>query len=300
MPSPTNSRAVSTAAPRARSPRHVQQQEEATAPREYRLTEEQKQRLEDMREERELAGTRAWTQRPYGGHTDQELIRLIATGPVDARREDRDAAAAEEAAAALLMQIEDAAAAGGTTPGRIEVAPIYALLDQADEHLSVARAEQARKTEAAKVAAAADEHLRHLALSDDKSRLALRMAGTSRKEHTQLTKQAEKDRDAGHRARFNAPASKSREAASMYRAVADDARPVVPPPAPSPVTRTRLGRLSLGPPSTFYIRRSSPDAAPRSERPPHPAPAPAIALWKRLSPGRTHWGQWVRPGLSGV
>ncbi|MGW3212851.1 hypothetical protein ACWDBC_11425 [Streptomyces parvus] len=191
VPSPANSRAVSTAAARARSPRHVQQREEEdTAPREYQLTKEQKQRLEDMGEERELAGTRAWTQRSYGGHTDQELTRLIATGPVDARLEDRDAAAAEEAAAALVQEIEDAAA-GGTTLGRIEVAPIYVLLDQADEHLALARAEEAWETEAATVAATADEHLRHLSLSDDKSRLALRMAGTSRKEHAQLKKQAE-------------------------------------------------------------------------------------------------------------
>ncbi|WP_097893571.1 hypothetical protein [Streptomyces sp. st170] len=85
-----------------------------------------------MREKRELAGTRVWTQRPYGGHTDQELTRLIATGPVDARREDRGAAAADGAAASLLQEIEDAAT-GGTTLGRIELAPIYVLLDQADE-----------------------------------------------------------------------------------------------------------------------------------------------------------------------
>ncbi|MYW35432.1 MobF family relaxase [Streptomyces sp. SID2119] len=221
VPSPTNSRAVSTAAARARSPRHVQQrEEEATAPREYQLTKEQKQRLEDMREERELAGTRAWNQRPYGGHTDQELTRLIATGPVDARREDREAAAADEAAAALLQEIEDAAA-GGTTPGRIEVAPIYVLLDQADEHLALARAEEARETEAAKVAATADEHLRHLSLSDDKSRLALRMAGTSRKEHTQLKKQAEIDRAAGHREAAEARMAAGRAAADAWKTVRD-------------------------------------------------------------------------------
>ncbi|GGZ19848.1 MobF family relaxase [Streptomyces nitrosporeus] len=220
VPSPTNSRAVSTAAARARSPQHVQQQEEATAPREYRLTEEQRQRLEDMREERELAGTRAWTQRPYGGHSDQELDRLIATGPVDARREDRDAAAADEAAAALLQEIEDAAA-GGTTPGRIEVAPIYVLLDQADEHLAVARAEQARETAAAEIASTADEHLRVLSLADDKSRLALRLAGTSRKEHKELKKQAEKDRTAGHREAAEARMAAGRAAAEAWKTVRD-------------------------------------------------------------------------------
>ncbi|WP_330321190.1 hypothetical protein OG927_31590 [Streptomyces clavifer] len=81
------------------------------------MSDEQRQRLEDMREERELAVTRAWNQRPYGGHTDQELTRLLATDPVDARREERAAAAADEAKAALLQEIEDAAAGGSTLGG---------------------------------------------------------------------------------------------------------------------------------------------------------------------------------------
>ncbi|MFJ1900407.1 MobF family relaxase [Streptomyces sp. NPDC088115] len=217
VPSPT--RTVSTTAARSRSPRHVQQRkEEATAPREYRLTDEQKQQLDEMREERELAGTRAWTQRPYGGHTDQELTRLITTGPVDALREDQNAAAAEEAKASLLQEIEDAAA-GGTTPGQIEVAPIYAVLDQAAEHLGVARSEQARETAAAEVAAAADEHLRVLALSDDKSRLALRLAGTSLKEHKELKTQAEADRAAGWRESADARMAAGRAAADAWKAV---------------------------------------------------------------------------------
>ncbi|MFJ2093869.1 hypothetical protein ACIOEW_32085 [Streptomyces sp. NPDC087901] len=55
--------------------------------------------------------------------------------------------------------------------------PIHPLLDLADAQLTVARAKQARETQAAKVAAAADEALRHLALSDGKSRLALYAGG---------------------------------------------------------------------------------------------------------------------------
>ncbi|MEW2553685.1 MobF family relaxase [Streptomyces zhihengii] len=219
VPSPTHNRAVSSAAARARSPQHVRQRgEEATAPREYRLTGEQQQCLEDMREERELAGTRAWNQRPYGGHTDQELTRLITTGPGDARRCEQDAADAEDAKTALLKEIEDATAAG-TSRGEIEVAPFYVLLDQADEHLAAARIEQARERAAAEVAAAADEHLRHLALSDGKSRLALRMAGTSRKEHRELTRQAEADRAAGHREAADARAAAGQAAAAAWTVV---------------------------------------------------------------------------------
>ncbi|MGW5181582.1 hypothetical protein ACWEQB_04955 [Streptomyces cyaneofuscatus] len=78
--------------------------------------------------------------------------------------------------------------AAGTTPG--QVVPIYVVLDQTDEHLTVARAEQAWGPATSEIAATADEYLRILAAADSKSRLALQMAGTSRKEHTQLTKQA--------------------------------------------------------------------------------------------------------------
>ncbi|MFH9203186.1 MobF family relaxase [Streptomyces anulatus] len=220
VPTPTHPREVNTAAARSRSPRHDLRQEEATAPRprEYRLTDEQKQRLDDMREERELAGTRAWTERPYGGHTDQELTRLIATGPVTARQWDRDAATADEAKASLLQEIADATAAG-TSRGQIEVAPIYALLDRADEHLAVARAEQTREQAAAQVAATADEHLRVLAAADSKSRIALRLAGTSRKEHTQLTKQAETDRTAARREAADARSAAGRAAADAWKTV---------------------------------------------------------------------------------
>ncbi|OKJ46835.1 MobF family relaxase [Streptomyces sp. CB02115] len=218
VPSPTQTRVVDTAAARARSPRHDLRQEEATAPREYRLSDEQKQRLEDMREERELAGTRAWTERPYGGHTDQELTRLIATGPVDARQWDRDAAAADDAKASLLEKIAEATAAG-TSRGQVEVAPLYALLDRADEHLAVARAEQARETAAAEVAATADEHLRVLSAADSKSRLALRLAGTSRKEHAQLKTQAETDRTAARREAADARGAAGRAAADAWATV---------------------------------------------------------------------------------
>uniref|UniRef100_A0A8D3WQ82 Uncharacterized protein n=2 Tax=Streptomyces TaxID=1883 RepID=A0A8D3WQ82_STRFA len=145
MPSPTRTHAVRASAARARSTTvHDQRQRAAQPQREYRLTDAQKQRLADMQEERELAGVRAWNRRPYGDRTDQELTRLIANGPVDARREDRAAAAAEESERALLQEIAEAEA-GGTSLGQIEVAPIYVLLDQADEHLAAARVEQARE-----------------------------------------------------------------------------------------------------------------------------------------------------------
>ncbi|MFD8799927.1 MobF family relaxase [Streptomyces atroolivaceus] len=216
-PSPTRTQAVRAGAARARSSTvHDQRRREAQRQKsEYRLTDEQKQRLADMQEERELAGVRAWNRRPYGDRTDQELSRLIATGPVDARREDEVAAEAEATERALQEQIA-ADKARGETRGRREVAPIYPLLDCADEQLALARTEQARETAMAVHAAKADEHLRVLAAADGKGRIALRMAGTSRKEHRQLTQEATEQRAAGRREASDAGVAASRAAEAAW------------------------------------------------------------------------------------
>ncbi|MFF8619115.1 MobF family relaxase [Streptomyces sp. NPDC015350] len=216
VPAPARTRAVDSRAARARSAtRHHQPRQDEFQEREHRLTDQQKQQLADMKEERELAGVRAWNRRPYGDRSDQELTRLIATGPVEARREDKAAAEAEETAQALLARI-DADRAQGQSRGRREAEPIYALLDSADEHLSLARAEQAQERAAAEQAAQADEHLRHLALSEGKSRLALRLAGTSLKEHKQLTEEATQKRAAGWVAAADARTAASRAAEAAW------------------------------------------------------------------------------------
>ncbi|MFG2600685.1 hypothetical protein [Streptomyces sp. NPDC048462] len=183
--------------------------------------------------------------RPYGGHTNQELTRLITTGPVDALREDQDAAAAEEAKATLLQEIADATAAG-TSRGQIEVAPIYLLLDRADEHLAVAFTEQAREKAAAGVAAAADEHLRVLSAADDKGRLALRMAGTSHKEHRQLSKQAKERRAGGWQEAADARVAASRAAEAAWKAVRDSPHATVlgATPYTAPDVDTLAARLT--------------------------------------------------------
>ncbi|MGP3749891.1 MobF family relaxase [Streptomyces sp. IBSNAI001] len=218
VPSPPRTHAVRASAARARSTNvHDPRQREAQ-PREYRLTDEQKQRLADMQEERELAGVQAWNRRPYGDRTDQELTRLIANGPVDARREEKAAAEAEAAERALQEQIA-ADQARGETRGQREVAPIYPLLDRADEQLAIARSEQARETAMAVHAAKADEHLRVLAAADGKGRIALRMAGTSRKEHRQLTQEATEQRAAGWREAADARAAVSRAAEAAWEIV---------------------------------------------------------------------------------
>ncbi|MFJ8982907.1 MobF family relaxase [Streptomyces sp. NPDC102282] len=219
VPSPTRAHAVRASAARARSTTvHDQRQREAQPLREYRLTDEQKQRLADMQEERELAGVRAWNRRPYGDRTDQELTKLIANGPVDARRQDKAAFEAEATERALQEQIA-ADRARGETRGRREVAPIYQLLDRADEQLVIARTEQARETAMAVHAAKADEHLRILAAAEGKGRIALRMAGTSRKEHKQLTLEATEQRAAGWREAADARVAASRAAEAAWEIV---------------------------------------------------------------------------------
>ncbi|MGX1956070.1 MobF family relaxase, partial [Streptomyces anulatus] len=65
----------------------------------------------------------------------------------------------------------------------------------------------------------ADEHLRVLAAADSKSRIALRLAGTSRKEHTQLKTQAETDRTAARREAADARGAAGRAAADAWATV---------------------------------------------------------------------------------
>ncbi|MFJ9683633.1 AAA family ATPase [Streptomyces sp. NPDC101194] len=215
---PSQARTVDRRAALARSVSttiHGQRQRATLPEREYRLTDEQKQRLADMKEEQELARVSPWNRRPYGDRSDQELTRLIAVSPVEARREDKTAAVAEETERALLEQLA-ADHARGETRGRREATPIYLLLDAADAQLVLVRAEQARETAAAVHAATADEHLRQLAAADGKGRIALRLAGTSRKEHRQLKQQATEQRAAGWREAADARVAASRAAEATW------------------------------------------------------------------------------------
>ncbi|RST24949.1 hypothetical protein EF908_02305 [Streptomyces sp. WAC04770] len=213
--SPVDRRAAVARSRSTTVPRH---REEATTPQ-HRLSKEQKERLAEMQEERERAGVQPWNTRPYGGASPRQLAQLVAVER-DIEPEERAAADADVAARALSEQLA-ADRAAGTSRGHRETAPIYLVLDQADEHLAAARTAQAREKAAAEAAATADEHLRILALSDDKSRLALRMAGTSRKEHTELKKQAQADRTAARVEAADARMDASRAADAAWSVVRD-------------------------------------------------------------------------------
>ncbi|MFB8023947.1 MobF family relaxase [Streptomyces rubiginosohelvolus] len=219
-------------------------QEEATTAPSYRLSEEQKRRLVEMQEEREAAGVQPWNTRPYGGASNRLLAQLVAAER-DIEVEERAAAEAEAAARALAVRL-DADRETGESRGVREMAPAYVVLDKADEHLADARAAQAREKAAAQVAANADEHLRVLSLSDDKGRLALRMAGTSRKEHKELKRQAETDRAAGRREAADARMDADRAAHRAWTTVRASpfAGPLKATPYQTPDVDTLAARLT--------------------------------------------------------
>ncbi|MFE7579417.1 hypothetical protein ACFU5Z_32175 [Streptomyces sp. NPDC057521] len=197
-----------------------------------------------MKDERERAGIQPWTARPYGGASNRQLAQLVATER-EIEVEERAAAAADAAARALAARLK-ADQETGQSRGHRETAPIYVLLDQTDEHLVAARAAQAREAAAAKVAAAADEHLRVLAQSEDKGRLALRLAGTSRKEHRELTQQAKADRATGWGEAADARRDASHAAEAAWSAVRDSpyASPLKATPHQAPDVDTLAARLT--------------------------------------------------------
>ncbi|MFF4249396.1 hypothetical protein ACFYY2_33760 [Streptomyces sp. NPDC001822] len=171
--------------------------------------------LAEVVEESVRAGVQPWNQRPYGSRTDQDLARLVAAAPAAALREEQAAAEAAETERALLERITSDRARGESR-GRRETTPLHPLLDLAEEQLRLARAAQARETAAAAHAANADEHLRQLAAADGKGRIALRLAGTSRREHRQLTQQATGQRAAAWREAAEARIAASRAAEAAW------------------------------------------------------------------------------------
>ncbi|MEV0011082.1 MobF family relaxase [Streptomyces sp. NPDC047973] len=171
--------------------------------------------LAGLVEESERAGIQLWNQRPYGSRTDQDLARLVAAAPAAALREERAAAEAAETERALMERIASDQARGESR-GRRETSFLHPLLDRAEEQLRLARAAQARETAAAARAAKADELLRQLATADGKGRIALRLAGTSRREHRQLTQQATEQRADGWREASEARIAASRAAEAAW------------------------------------------------------------------------------------
>ncbi|MDQ0964566.1 conjugative relaxase-like TrwC/TraI family protein [Streptomyces sp. B4I13] len=169
--------------PAAEVVQHDQAQDDARRQEEPRLTDEQLAKLQLLKEERAVP---AWTTRPYGDVTDRKLDREIAEN--DKLAEDlEDLARADEVAARALAEQLERAAAAGQTRGQAYAAEAGLLLDQADELVATAREELAIAAVMKKAAEERTEWLAKIEKADEKSRIALRLARTSRKEQRELT-----------------------------------------------------------------------------------------------------------------
>ncbi|MFJ3184429.1 MobF family relaxase [Streptomyces sp. NPDC086796] len=172
---------------------HDQAQGEAQREQEeMQLSEEQLGRLQLMREERAVP---SWSTRPFGDVTDRELNRLVRVNDqyaeecdLEARREDVAARAIEERLAREK--------ASGQTRGQNYAADAVELLDQAEKLLVTVHRELDTAATQKQTAEERSNWLAELSKSDDKSRLALRLALTSRKEQNKLKEQVTAERAA--------------------------------------------------------------------------------------------------------
>ncbi|MFE1455901.1 MobF family relaxase [Streptomyces sp. NPDC058735] len=167
---------------------------------------QEQSRLDEGKAERLLArlkaggaGERAvpsWRTRVYGTLSPQELNHRIAEGDRLAAHGEAEAAMAETTARELAARLDQQAAAGRPTRGQRFAAEAGQILDEAETHLAAAR--EYERTAAAAAVHAEDRtgRLARLAESEGKSRLALRLAGTSLKEHRELTQRLTAERAA--------------------------------------------------------------------------------------------------------
>ncbi|MEH0467204.1 MobF family relaxase [Streptomyces acidiscabies] len=169
--------------PAAEVVQHDQEQGETRRQEQLRLTDEQLDRLRVLKEERSVP---AWKTRPFGDVTDRKLNIAIAENDRLAESLD-DLAREDEVAARALAEQIDRAAAAGQTRGQAYVAEAGLLLDQADALVATARTELATAAEMKRAADERTEWLATIKKTSEKSRIALRLALTSRKEQQELT-----------------------------------------------------------------------------------------------------------------
>ncbi|GAA1376634.1 MobF family relaxase [Streptomyces beijiangensis] len=153
------------------------------------LTEDQQRRLreavsgfgDERQEQRPEPEFDHWRQREYGRIASPKLPPLIAEWTEQAHR-------AERLAADLTRQAETARErlAAPVTPGQERAQQVSEVLDHADQLAATAATEQANRHRAYTAMHSADDIRRQLEEAKNKSRMALRMAGTSRKETLQL------------------------------------------------------------------------------------------------------------------
>ncbi|TJZ41213.1 hypothetical protein FCH28_37655 [Streptomyces piniterrae] len=197
-------RAANAKSTTIRRPSQRKQAQDEAHQEEPRLTDEHRKKLRLMKEEREVE---PWTSRPFGNLTDPELGTEITESLRRARSADELAERTEEERRTLAERLEHEAAAG-QTQGQAYAADAGLLLDQATELLTTVHRELDTAAAQKSTAEARSDWLGELAKADDKSWLALRLAGTSRKEHRELTQRYVAEREAAwtERSRANTAA----------------------------------------------------------------------------------------------
>ncbi|MFH9575684.1 MobF family relaxase [Streptomyces sp. NPDC017454] len=170
-------------------------EDEAQLQEQARLDEEKAQqllaRLKAGTEERAVP---PWQTRPYGTLSPQELNHRIAEGDRLADDAEAEAAEAETTARELAARLDQEQATGRPTRGQRFAAEAGQIFDQAKTHLAPAREYEATAATAADHAEERSSQLAKLAESEGKSRIALRLAGTSLKEQRKLTQRLTAER----------------------------------------------------------------------------------------------------------
>ncbi|MER5617595.1 MobF family relaxase [Streptomyces sp. NPDC002215] len=171
------------------------------------LTDDQKARLDQLfaigfasrpepeqQEKRPEPEFEAWGERRYGHLSAQKLTSLIAERTAEGRRAERQADDLTRQAEAKRAQL-----ASPVTPGQERAREVGTVLDRADELAALAATERHNEHQAREAMRHAQEVNRQLEEAKTKSRLALRLAGTSRKETLELAAEYTQKESAAYR-----------------------------------------------------------------------------------------------------
>ncbi|MEV0580940.1 MobF family relaxase [Streptomyces sp. NPDC050392] len=138
-------------------------------------------RAEPQQEERPAPEFESWDDRKYGHLSGQRLTSQIAQHTTEGNRAERLAADYTRQAEAKREAL-----AAPVTPGQERAHQVATVLDRADELAALAATERANQQQAYEAMRHAQEVNRKVEEAKAKSRLALRLAGTSRKETLEL------------------------------------------------------------------------------------------------------------------
>ncbi|MBQ0967484.1 relaxase domain-containing protein [Streptomyces sp. RK23] len=186
-----------TARPKSVSLSHRQAENERQLQEQARLDEEKaRQLLARLKAGAEERTVPSWRTRVYGTLSLQELNRRIAEGDRLAAEAEIEAAKAETTARELAARLDREQATGQPTRGQRFAAEAGQILDEAETHLATAQEHERTATAAVGHAEDRTSQLAKLAESEGRGRLALRLAGTSLKEHRELTQRLTAERAA--------------------------------------------------------------------------------------------------------